>query len=349
MSDFYPLTISNITQLTPNAVALSFTVPTELEKQFAFTAGQYITLEHKINGENVRRAYSISSSPSSGELTVGIKKMPDGTFSVYANESLKQGDTMRVMPPEGRFVFQPTSEKKIIGAFASGSGITPIMSIAETVLAQNENSSFVLVYGNQNLEEAMYRERILELQNKYTDRFFVQWVYSRSSEPDCLFGRIEASTVNLIIKNKFKHLNFDAFYLCGPEAMIQTVSDTLKTNSFDGNSIFFELFTATENEDTIAQDLEGKTALEVVVDDETFTLTMDKKDYVLDAVLKEDIDAPYSCQGGVCSSCIARVTQGKAEMAKNQILTDSEVEEGLILTCQAHALTPVLKIDYDDV
>ena len=349
MSDFYPLTISNITQLTPNAVALSFTVPAELEKQFAFTAGQYITLEQEIQGENVRRAYSISSSPASGELTVGIKKMPNGTFSVYANEYLKQGDTLRVMPPEGRFIFEPTSEKKTIGAFASGSGITPIMSIAETVLAQHEDNTFVLVYGNQNPEEAMYRARILELQKQYTDRFIVQWIYSRSSEPDCLFGRIEASTVNLITKNKYKHLDFDAFYLCGPEAMIHTVSDTLANNGFDKNHIYFELFTSSEIENTIAEDLEGQTTLEVVVDDETFTLTMDKKEYVLDAVLKEDIDAPYSCQGGVCSSCIARVTEGKAEMVKNQILTDGEVEEGLILTCQAHALTPVLKIDYDDV
>lgn len=349
MSDFYPLTVSKITPLTPNAVALSFEVPTQLQEKFVFSAGQYITLEQEINGENVRRAYSISSAPASGELTVGIKKMPNGTFSVYANDTLQQGATLRVMPPEGRFVFEPTTEKKTIAAFASGSGITPIMSIAETVLSQNEDNCFVLVYGNQKPEEAMYRERILELQEQYADRFFVQWMYSRSSEPDCLFGRIEASTVNLITKNKYKHLEFDAFYLCGPEAMIQTVSDTLVNNGFAKEQIFFELFTASETEDTIAESLEGQTTLEVLVDDETFTLTMDKKEYVLDAVLKEDIDAPYSCQGGVCSSCIARVTEGKAEMVKNQILTDGEVEEGLILTCQAHALTPVLKIDYDDV
>jgi len=349
MSDFYPLTISEITKLTPNAVALSFAIPSEVKQQFAFKAGQYITLEHTINGENVRRAYSISSPPSSGKLTVGIKKMPNGTFSVYANESLKVGDTLNVMVPEGRFVFEAAKDNTAVGAFASGSGITPIISIAETVLEQNNTNTFVLVYGNQRPEEAMYKAAIEELQSKYPNRFFVQWVYSRSSEPDCLFGRIESSTVNLIIKNKYKHLNFDAFYLCGPEAMIHTVSDTLKGNGINEDNIFFELFTASETEDTLANDLEGKTALEVLVDDETFSLTMNKKDYVLDAVLKSAIDAPYSCQGGVCSSCIARVTEGKAEMVKNQILTDGEVAEGLILTCQAHALTPTLKIDYDDV
>ena len=195
----------------------------------------------------------------------------------------------------------------------------------------------------------MDRERILELEDKYTNRFFVQWIYSRSSEPDCLFGRIEASTVNLITKNKFKHLDFDAFYLCGPEAMIHTVSDTLKGNGFSEDHIFFELFSASRPEDSGTQDLSGKTEMEVVVDDETFTFTMNRKDFVLDAVLKEDIDAPYSCQGGVCSSCIAKVTFGRAEMVKNQILTDGEVEEGLILTCVSQPMTPILKIDYDDV
>ena len=349
MSDFHSLTISKLVQLTPNSVALSFEVPSHIEKDFQFTAGQYITLEHPVDGNTVRRAYSISSAPSSGELTIGIKKVPNGTFSVFANESLREGDTLNVMPPEGRFTFDASSKHTTVGAFAAGSGITPIISIAQTVLEQNDTNIFVLVYGNQTPEEAMYHKELLALQEKYTNRFFIQWVYSRSSEPDCLFGRIEASTVNLITKNKFKHLNFDAFYLCGPESMIDTVSETLENNGVAKENIFFELFTASDNEETLSQDLDGQTAIEVVVDDETFQFTMDQKTLILDAVLKEDIDAPYSCQGGVCSSCIARVTEGKAEMVKNQILTDGEIEDGLILTCQAHALTPTLKIDYDDV
>jgi len=349
MNDFHALKIAAVDTLTPNAVALTFEVPENLKNTFAFTAGQYITIKHTVNGEELRRAYSISSAPSSGKLTVGIKKVPKGTFSVYANENIKAGDVLEVMPPEGRFVFEKNSEAKNIAAFAAGSGITPIISIAQTVLESHPESTFVLVFGNQSPEEAMYLRAVQELQDRYTNRFFTQHVYSRSQEENALFGRIETSTVNFIIKNKFKETSFDAFYLCGPEEMITSVSDTLKTNGIAEDKIFFELFTSSDTEDTLAEELEGKTTLEVTVDDEVFSLSMDKKTLVLDAVLKENINAPYSCQGGVCSSCIARITEGKAEMVKNQILTDGEVAEGFILTCQAHPLTPTLKVDYDDV
>ena len=349
MSDFHKLTVASVNSLTPNSVALTFTIPENLKDIFSFTAGQYITIKHTIDGDEVRRAYSISSAPSSGNLTVGIKKVEDGTFSVYANEKIQSGDILEVMPPEGRFIFEANGSIQHIAAFAAGSGITPIMSIAQTVLEANDTNTFVLVYGNQKPQETMFFNSIQELKETYGERLFVQYVYSKVSEPDCLFGRIETSTVNLILKNKFKDVSFNGFYLCGPEAMINTVSNTLKTNSISEDKIHFELFTASEADDTITENLDGKTKIEVLVDDETFSFEMDQKTLILDAVLKEDIDAPYSCQGGVCSSCIAKVTEGKAEMVKNQILTDSEVAEGLILTCQAHAITPTIKVDYDDV
>ncbi|TAI47521.1 ferredoxin--NADP reductase [Flagellimonas allohymeniacidonis] len=349
MSDFHALKVVSKEQLTPNAVSLTFEIPENLKETFSFTAGQYITLKHQVNGEELRRAYSISSAPSSGKVTVGIKKMPKGTFSVYANESVKEGDLLEVMPPEGRFIFQANGTSKNIAAFAAGSGITPIMSIAQTVLESSPENKFVLVFGNQTAEETMYLSAIENLQKEYGDRFFVQHIYSRAQENNAMFGRIERSTVNFIVKNKFKDTSFDAFYLCGPEEMIETVTDTLKNNGIPQEQILFELFSSPETEDTLAENLKGKTQLEVIVDDESFTLTMDKKELVLDVVLKENIDAPYSCQGGVCSSCIARITEGKAEMVKNQILTNGEVAEGLILTCQAHPLTPTLKVDYDDV
>lgn len=349
MSDFHALKVSSVETLTPNAVAITFEIPENLKGVFSFVAGQYITIKKELNGKELRRAYSISSAPASGNLTVGIKKMPNGTFSVYANEHIRKGDILEVMPPEGRFVFQPSDETKIMGAFAAGSGITPILSIAQTVLSSHVSNQFVLVFGNKSPVESMYRDQLLAMQNTYGDRFFIQWIYSRAAESDSIFGRIEASTVNLIVKNKFKKVAFDRFYLCGPEEMIQTVSDTLNKTGISKEKVLFELFTTTDTVDTIAEDLDGKTMLEVLVDDETFALTMDKKELVLDAVLKQNIDAPYSCQGGVCSSCIARVTEGKVEMVKNQILTDGEVAEGLILTCQSHPLTPTLKIDYDDV
>ena len=349
MSDFHKLTVSAVDSLTPNSVALTFSISAALKATFSYVAGQYITIKHILDGEELRRAYSISSAPSSGKLTVGIKKVEGGSFSVYANREIKVGDVLEVMPPEGRFTFAPKQETQNIAAFAVGSGITPIMSIAQTVLESNNTNRFVLVYGNQNPEETMYYSEIKKLQETYGERFFVQWIFSRSSEPDCLFGRIETSTVNLIVKNKFKELGFSNFYLCGPESMINLVSDTLKGNEISEEKIHFELFTASEAEDTLAKALDGITKVEVLVDDATFYLEMDQKTLVLDAILKENIDAPYSCQGGVCSSCIARITEGNAKMAKNQILTDSEVAEGLVLTCQAHPTTATLKVDYDDV
>nr|WP_297784434.1 ferredoxin--NADP reductase [uncultured Allomuricauda sp.] len=348
MSESHALKISAVEKLTPNAVALTFDIPENLKDVYRFKAGQYITLKHELDGQELRRAYSISSPPSSGKLTVGIKKMEDGTFSVYANDHLKVGDTIQVMPPEGRFVFEASKRKKI-AAFAAGSGITPIMSIAQTVLESHRKNSFVLVFGNQSPEETMYFKEIQALKEKYGDRFFVQYVYSRSNEEDALFGRIEKSTVNFVLKNKFKKTNFDGYYLCGPEDMIHAVTDTLKENGVSQDKIHFELFTSEDTEDELAENLEGKTQVTVILDDETYTLVMDKKELVLDAVLKQDIDAPYSCQGGVCSSCIARLTEGKAEMVKNQILTDGEIAEGFVLTCQSHPTTAKITVNYDDV
>ena len=349
MSHFHALKIAAVDRLTPNAVALTFDIPENLKEAYRFKAGQYITLKHTLDGKELRRAYSISSPPSSGKLTVGIKKMEDGTFSVYANDQLKAGDSIEVMVPEGRFVFDETSPKKI-AAFAAGSGITPIMSIAQTVLESHPDNTFVLVFGNQSPEETMYFNNIQSIKERYGDRFFVQYVYSRSTEEGALFGRIERSTVNFVLKNKFKGTEFDGFYLCGPKEMIAQVTDTLNDNGIPKEKIHFELFTTDDDgDDELAEELEGKTRVEVLLDDETFSFVMDKKERVLDSVLKEDIDAPYSCQGGVCSSCIARLTEGKVEMVRNQILTDSEIEEGLILTCQSHPITPSIKVDYDDV
>lgn len=349
MNNFYSLTINKISRLTPNSVAVSFIIPKELENEFAFEAGQYITIKHKVDEEEVRRAYSISSSPKDKHITIGIKKVPEGRFSTYANTSLQEGDQLLVMPPEGRFVYKTSNKQENICAFAAGSGITPIMSIARTVLDSHPENTFVLVYGNQNKSETMFHSEILELANTYKDRFTVQFVHSRAREEDSLFGRIDTSIINFILKNKFKETHFNTFYLCGPEAMINLSCDTLKANGIAEDSIYFELFTTSEDEESETINLEGKTTVEVLLDDEVYSFSMDKKSSVLDAVLDEDIDAPYSCQGGVCSTCIARITEGEAKMDKNQILTDSEIAEGLVLTCQAHPVTATLKIDYDDV
>ena len=350
MADFYPLTIQQIKALTPSSVAITFSIPKELKQTFAFAPGQYITIKKEVKGKELRRAYSISSSPKRDYITIGVKRVEKGGFSDFANTKLKVGDILEVMPPEGRFIFQRSDTQKNIAAFAAGSGITPIMSIIKAVLNSNPNNQFVLVYGNKSNTETMFYKELVKLQLDFANRFFVYFTNSKTQEEGSLFGRIDASTVNYALKNKHKNTQFDGFYLCGPENMIHLVTNTLKENNIPKEKILFELFTTSETEtETASPTTDGKTQVSITLDDEEFSLVMSKNDVVLDAVLKENIDAPYSCQGGVCSSCIARITEGKAEMVKNQILTDSEIEEGLILTCQAKPMTPTLKVDYDDV
>ncbi|NND80240.1 MAG: ferredoxin--NADP reductase [Maribacter sp.] len=350
MADFYTLTVKNIKPLTPTSVAITFTIPKELKQVFAFLPGQYITLKKEIKGKELRRAYSISSSPQRDYMTIGVKRVDKGGFSEYANKELKVGDELDVMPPEGRFIFKRSDGPKNIAAFAAGSGITPIMSIIKAVLGSHPNNKFVLVNGNKSNKETMFYKDLVKLQLEYANRFFIYFTNSKTPEEGSLFGRIDTSTVNYALKNKHKDTHFDSFYLCGPEDMIHLVSNALQENGIEKEKIYFELFTASETiAETAPATLDGKTQVTIKLDDEEFSLTMGKNDIVLDTVLKENIDAPYSCQGGVCSSCIARITEGKAEMVKNQILTDGEIEEGLILTCQAKPMTPTLTVDYDDV
>ena len=351
MSTFHKLSIKNYIQETANAVSLIFDIPEVLKNNFAFKAGQYITLKTVIDGHEVRRDYSLCVSPKSGELKVAVKEVNDGTFSAYANNTLKVGDTLEVAPPKGRFIFEPNDSKtKNIALFAAGSGITPILSIVKCALEEEVYSQVILVYGNKTTKDTMFLNELLELQHAYKDRFSIQFVFSQQDEDDSIFGRIEKSTVNYVMKNKHKHVEVDAFYLCGPEAMIHTVKDVLTEHDIDENRIHFELFKAAKPVD-VKEDVAaaGSTQISITVDDETTTFEMSQKQTILEAALDEDLDAPYSCQGGICSSCLARVTEGEATMTQNNILTESEIAEGLILTCQAHPTTPSIVIDYDDV
>lgn len=352
MSQFHPLKIKSIEKVTDKSVAISFDVPSSLSEKFRFEAGQYITLKTEINGEEVRRDYSICSSKNSGELTVAVKAVENGTFSVYANEKLSTGDLIDVAEPNGRFVFEANQAKtRTIAAFAAGSGITPILSVAKTLLEDEPFSNFILVYGNKTAKDTMFQDDLMQLKTTYGNRFHIHFIYSQSQEVDALFGRIEKSTVNLIVKNKYKGVSIEKFYLCGPEQMIHTIKEVLLENQIKESNILFELFTApTASEDNKKTSVsDGNALIKVIVDDEEFEFEMPKSQSVLEASLKQDIDAPYSCQGGICSSCIARITDGEAEMRQNNILTDSEISEGLILTCQAHPTSDALVVDYDDV
>ncbi|MGS2763528.1 2Fe-2S iron-sulfur cluster-binding protein [Sinomicrobium sp. M5D2P9] len=350
MLHFHPLRVSKIERNTLQSVTITFDVPENLRDTFVHEAGQHITIKKEFDGKEIRRSYSICTSPGEGTLSVGIKEIPDGTFSRYANRSLREGDILEVHPPEGHFTFTPDASKsRAVAAFAAGSGITPVISILKTLLENEPQSKFVLVYGNRSAAETMFLKEITGLIAGYPERLSVYFTYSRAEEDNALFGRIEHATVNYVIKNKQKDTTFDAFYLCGPEEMVNTVSDTLKENGIEENKINFELFASSKEEKKLDESLEGQTRVKVVVDDEEFEFNMPQSEKVLDAALRNEIDAPYSCQGGVCSSCLARVTEGEVKMVKNQILTDAEIAEGLVLTCQSHPITPTLSIDYDDV
>lgn len=352
MSQFHSLIIKSIERVTDKSVAITFDIPEGLKEKFSFKAGQYITLKTTIDGKEVRRDYSICSSKNSGQLTVAVKAVENGTFSIYANEKLKTGDTIDVAEPNGRFVFEANASKtRTIAAFAAGSGITPILSITKTLLEDEPFSNFILVYGNKTLSDAMFAEDLMQLKATYGNRLHVHFIYSQSNEADAIFGRIEKSTVNLIVKNKYKGVTIENFYLCGPEQMIHSVKDVLVENGVKEKAIQFELFTAPVEalSDTNSDLPSGRTKIKVLVDDEEFEFEMNQEQTILEAALKQNIDAPYSCQGGICSSCVAKLTEGEAKMRQNNILTDGEVAEGLILTCQAHPTSTTVVVDYDDV
>ncbi len=350
MSSFYKLNIKEVRRETKDAVSVLFNVPLEFKDFYRFLAGQYVNLKLTLDGNEIRRAYSICSPPENNELRIAIKSVANGTFSVFANSKLKAGDTLEVGTPEGKFTFEADAQRtRNYMAFAAGSGITPILSILQSVLLSEPNSTFVLVYGNKTPEDTIFHQQLLDLQLKYVGQFFVHFVYSQMNLDAGLFGRIDKSAVNFVLNNKHKELDFDKFYLCGPEDMINTVSAVLKERSIKESAIKFELFSTSTSESKIEKSLEGHTKITVLVDGDETTFEMSQKQTVLEAALKQGIDAPYSCQGGICSSCLARIKSGTAEMKKNTILTDSEIAEGLVLTCQAHPTSASISIDYDDV
>lgn len=348
MNTFHKLSIKNYIQETANAVSLIFDIPEDLKDNFSFKAGQYVTLKTTIEAKEIRRSYSICSSPNSGELKVAIKRVENGVFSTYAISHLKTGDVIEVHEPEGKFILEPTRSTNYLGIVA-GSGITPVLSMIKTVLQLEPSSSFTLIYGNKSSDETMFKTELDALSLAYDTRFNLEYVFSRQNEEGALFGRIDEGHTNYFIKNIYKNWSFKTAFLCGPEEMIKTVSTTLKENHYKESQILFELFTASINEESSSELKDGQTEVTVLLDDEELSFTMNQKDNILAAALRNDVDAPYSCQGGVCSSCLGKVTQGTAVMVKNSILTDDEVNEGFILTCQAHPTSSKISIDFDDV
>lgn len=351
MSKFHSFTIKEVKKETENAISIVFDIPTALKPTFNFIGGQYITIRTTIDEKEIRRSYSICSTPESNELRVVVKEVKNGLFSNYASKKLKKGDILDVAPPQGKFVLQTaTSHQRNYAAFAAGSGITPVISMIKSVLLKELHSTFVLVYGNKTIDETIFKLEIDELQKRFPKRFFVKYIFSKKLHKDSILGRIDRSIVNLMIKQTFKNIVFDSFYLCGPGKMIDVVTSTLKENGVAASSIHYELFTSVYTSgDTTSNKLEGNTEITIILDDEETSFEMPQKKLILTAALDEGLDAPFSCQGGICSSCLAKITEGSAIMDKNTILSDAEVNDGFILTCQAHPTSHKITIDYDDV
>ena len=351
MSKFYQLKIKEINKNTNNAVIIDFNIPQDLKVFFRFKAGQYITLKTEINSKEIRRDYSICASPISGELKVAVKMIKGGSFSVYANNFLKANTVLEVAPPKGRFVFEPIrSIKRTIVAFAAGSGITPIISILKTVLEEEPLSTFVLVYGNKTYRDTIFYSELLVLKSRYPIRFKLEFVFSQSDEKNTLFGRIDKNTVEYIVKDKYKNLKLDLFYLCGPETMTTATSEALQKHGIEKDNIHFELFTTSTPIEALKTTTTNENAeITLLLDGKDYSFNMPQKRNILEAALDEDIDVPYSCQAGVCSSCIAILTEGKVNMLQNNILDDRDIDKGLILTCQAKPITSNVILSYDDV
>ena len=353
MPDFHALKVKKIIQETDNAVSLLFDIPEELKPDYKFKAGQYVTVKTQLNGDEIRRDYSLCTNPDSGEFKVVVKAVENGTFSQFANKSLKEGDVLNLGLPQGRFTFSPEpGRQRNVLAVAAGSGITPIMSILSTLLQNEPNSKLVLLYGNKSEKDTIFRNELLELERSYPERFIYVPVYSRVPENGSLFGRIDRSYILNAIKRLKEGESFDAAYLCGPKPLIDLSIEVLKDKGFQDDEIKYELFTSpdtpseTPKNETMSN---GICQVEVIVDDETFNFQMDASKTILEAALSHDIDAPYSCQGGICSSCIARIREGEVQMRQNNILTDSEIDQGFILTCQSEPVSAKVVVDYDDV
>ena len=349
MADFYTLKVNYLKKSTANSVVIGFDIPSDLKNKFSFEAGQYISLEKKINGNLTRRSYSICEEPSLGKLLIGVKKLKNGLFSSYLNDEIRLGDSIKVSVPEGRFKYEPLEEGKSLVAFAAGSGITPILSILKSSLKNNSIKKIILIYGNKSVEETMFYSELKELERTHVNKLSIYWLYSREKNEGSIFGRIDKSNFNYLFP-KLKSLD-SSYYLCGPKDMIMTIQDLLIEKKINKKKINYELFSGLddklEKEPLINKN--NTSNLTIVYDEVEYNIKVKKSQTILDCSIENNLDVPYSCQGGVCSSCIAKLKKGKIEMLENQILTDEEIKDGLVLTCQSIPASDNIIIDYDEV
>ena len=361
---FHDLTVARVTPEAAGAVALTLAVPPELEGTFAFEPGQFLTLRTELNGEDVRRNYSICSTrrhyQGARELQVGIRPMEGGLFSNWAATRLKAGDRLAVMPPDGRFTIKKPRALHRVG-FAAGSGITPILSLVASTLEESDTAKFTLVYGNRRMGSVMFNEALQDLKDKYKDRLTLIHVLSRQAqEVPLLEGRIDAAKVRQLVDTLLPAASMDEVFICGPEAMIDAAETALLKAGVPQDRIYTERFTsprlealspeqrraAVEQPDPQAPS--GQVALTVVIDGKTHEMSMRRDQHVLDVALSAGLDLPYSCKAGVCCTCRAKVLDGSVVMDKNFTLEAEEMDQGFVLSCQARPTADRVTVSYDE-
>lgn len=359
MSKFHTLTIREVRPETRDTVSVSFAVPAELKDSFRYTQGQHLVMRTFIDGEEVRRSYSICTAVSDDDLRVAIKRIPGGLFSSFANEQLKAGDTLEVMPPAGHFSIplDPARAGNYL-AVAAGSGITPILSIVKTTLETEPDSRFTLIYGNRSSASTIFREQLEDLKNQYLDRLNLIFVFSREQQDIDLYnGRIDAAKCDALFSRWVDAPNLDAAFICGPVEMTEAVRDALRRHDLIAERIHFELFTAGNAgaEKRAAREaaarVEGAVSQVTVVSDGrslSFELARNTQN-LLDAGNAHGMDLPYSCKAGVCSTCKCKVVEGEVEMDANFALEDYEVAAGYVLSCQAFPVSDKVVLDFDQL
>ncbi|MBO29599.1 MAG: phenylacetic acid degradation protein [Rhodobacteraceae bacterium] len=352
MPSFHPLEVTDIHHTIRDAVVL--TLRPEDPEAFAFRQGQYLTFSKDFDGTEVRRNYSICAGLDDGELKVGIKRVDGGAFSTYANTELKVGDVLYAMPPQGKFFteIEPDRARDYIG-FAGGSGITPILSILKTVLKREPKSTFTLVYANRAVNTIMFREELEDLKNRYMGRLTIIHMLESGQDIDLFTGRVDAEKCALLFKLWIDPSTLDTAFICGPEPMMLAIAEALKAHGMDPEQIKFELFGESQQGRLAKREMEKRsesaagTEVTVIIEGARRSFTMSRGQSVLEAALENNLDAPFACKAGVCSTCMGKVLEGEVEMLSNHALEDYEVERGYVLTCQSYPVSDKLTIDYD--
>jgi ring-1,2-phenylacetyl-CoA epoxidase subunit PaaE len=354
---FHQLPVAAVDRLTPDAVAVTFDVPTALRPIFAFRAGQHLTVRRiDADGQEVRRSYSICSTPGelagNGRLRIGVREVPGGAFSHYACTALRAGDTVEVLPPLGNFTTDiDAGRRRHYGAVVAGSGITPVLSLVATVLAEEPDSTFTLVYGNRYARTVMFVEELADLKDRHPTRLHLVHVLSREpGEAPLLSGRIDAERLGRLLETVVPAGRIDEWFLCGPYGMVRDAQEVLAARGVPAEAVHTELFHVDAPPPPVAwpeESAAGDAEVTIVLDGRASTFRMGRTQRVLDAALRIRGELPYACKGGVCSTCRAKVVSGEVAMARNYALEPDEVAAGYVLTCQSTPLTDEVVVDYD--